>query len=249
MKYFAIFGFVASTCFAGSSPFEGVTGKSLILGVDDCSATKLLDKAITESGVNPLDRTPSSVWTCKCVNGRGACEGGGTDESRYQLNGCKTGEEITCYSNSPSKSPAICIEGPRSVKLNKHYGDAGNVVDIRARFKKIIVLRTSGAGYSNNKSWTMDAVGCDPTNAYDNNPVEDADECKKYISAYLNGGYLYSPDISKKRFCDGGNSQDHINAISKLNTCIEAYPQLGYGSAFDAKGSSAPKTNSAVKGN
>lgn len=220
----------SNTSFAKNPFGDQVSGKSLILGVDECYATKLLDKAITETGVNFLDRDSGSVWTCQCDerNGSGKCDGG-TVDTRVMLNGCKAGDEIRCYSDSPAKSPAICLKKPRAVKLKKYYADAGNVDESRARFDAIYIVRKDGAGYSHSatKFWKMDDSGCNPVSAFIGNPMGSYDECKKYIMAYINGGYMWSTDISKDKFCSGKADQDMLNAIDKLHDCKEAYPQLG----------------------
>lgn len=215
-----------SSTFA-ATPFDGITGKSLGSGVDSCSATKILDKAIGEAGVNPLDTTTSAVWNCKCVNGSGACEGLGMLRTRYELNGCKAGEEMTCYSDSTSKSSALCLSYARSVKVKQHYFQIGDRIDVRPRFSAIYVVRNTGSGQQADKSWKMDGDGCEPVSATFDNSIVSPEECKKYISAYMTGGLIYRQEVNDKiRFCDGASHAGQLFGLSKLHDCTEAYPKL-----------------------
>ncbi len=208
----------------GDAAFSGLTSESLGQGVDDCSATTILDRAITRAGVNPITGPVAKTWSCRCVDGKPSCDGG-MPESRYVLNGCRSDESMTCYANSPML--ALCISRPRLAKVEKFYGrGVGKVIDIRARFDRIAVVSKTAGGFSEEKVWTMDKQGCEPAG-------DAFAECKAKIKAYLTGGPLFPPDpispnAKEPRYCDKSGTQDHVNAIEELNGCLEAYPSLGY---------------------
>lgn len=233
-----ILGLVANTALAGQV-FEGVTGKSLIQGVDDCSATKLLDRAITESGVNPLDTPPVSVGTCSCAGERPKCEGTAKDVLAGWL--CQKDDIIKCFANTPEKLPALCVRNPRSVTLDKEYGDVGQKKDVRARFSEIYVIRKNASGFSSKRVWTMDKDGCEPVKAYNDNPIDTPEECEILIRSYVTGGPIFPPS-SRQNFADGNLSQDHLSAIRELNGCLEAYPKLGSFRTYSKTKTNAGKT-------
>lgn len=200
-------------------PFgKNVTGKSLILGVDDCAATKMVDKAVAESGIPFVDGNARQIFGCEQLRPNGFYSNGGALESM-----CKSGK-VKCYSEG--SNAAVCVANPRSVALDKEYGDAGKVVDHRPRFDGLFVFSKDGAGYLREKSWRMDGEGCNPTSANLNNPMQSEAKCREYVKSYVSGGYLFKPSISQEKFCDGKITTDKINAIRELGDCLESYPQL-----------------------
>lgn len=200
-------------------PFDGITGKSLILGSDKCSATTLLGEAIISTGVNLLDEQASNVWTCK---------------DRDYPKCPKAG--VTCYSNSSSGFPAICVENPRVAEVEMVYGrGVGKKIDKRARFDSLYVLKRTASGYSHNSSWQM-GDGCHPTEAYTahrgGSGSVDLERCVENFNSLVTGGHMWSPSISKDKYCDASQANNPSytnntrNRIQEISRCFELYPHL-----------------------
>ena len=218
-----IIGLLSLACSAfAEGPFgKSVTGKSLLLGVDDCSSTKLIDNAIEESGINFVDGSTREVFGCEQLKEKDLYSNGGSLESY-----CRDGKRVRCYADGSRIS--VCVANPRGVAIDKEYGDAGKTVDHRARFEALFVFSKDGAGYGKEKSWKMDANGCNPTSAYLGRPIDSEDQCRSFLRSFASGGTIYSPNISEEKFCDGKISSNKLGAIPKLSDCLESYPQLKY---------------------
>lgn len=200
------------------SPFHGISGKSLVRG-DDCSATTLLEEAIISAGVNILDEHPSNIWTCK---------------SKQYPKCPKAG--VTCYSNSNSGFPGICVENPRVVTLNKKYAGEGKIEEKRARFDSLYVIKNTAAGYSHYSSWQMEDGGCHPKEAYatyrnGSGPV-DLKECIENFNALVTGSYMWGSNISKDKYCDATKANDSSYTrnyrirVEEIARCFQTYPHL-----------------------
>jgi hypothetical protein len=152
---FLMFTLLSLPAFAINNPFEGVTGESLDLGVDDCSATKILREAITKSGINLLDNAEKLVsWQC-AANKPLPYDGTYCPYPQYM-----EGTNVTCYSDSNRRHPILCVGKPRVEQIKKYYADAGNVIDLRARFTSIFVLYMDPAGRPDHSSSVLDKNGC-----------------------------------------------------------------------------------------
>lgn len=233
-KFFFVLSlfFIPIFALAGKSPKEAVgpfgpnvTGDSVGLGVDDCSATQLLNKAVRESGVNFLDKLTEQKWNCSELRKRDIYPNGGTNSD-----GCnKDPNYMKCYSNTASGFPAICVTNPRSVDIPVTYADTGKVVDHRARFDGIYVFSKAADGFRRERSWTMDANGCHPKSANLDNPMDSYDKCLKILNNYFTGGTIYDPSISKDKFCGGkeeAKKTSMLSGIGMLHNCLESYPQI-----------------------
>jgi len=219
MKKVLLLLLLTATQAMAEGPFgKNVTGKSLILGVDDCTATKLVDKAVEESGVNFVDGNTRQLFGCEQLKEKDIYSNGGSLESF-----CKSGK-VKCYQDGSNS--VVCVANPRQTAINMVYGDAGKVIDYRARFDGLYVFSKDGAGYRREKSWKMDSDGCNPSSANLNNPMKSENECRTYIKNFASGGTIYPPDISKEKFCDGKVSSGKLGSIDELHDCIESYPQL-----------------------
>lgn len=200
-------------------PFPGILGQNLRSSSDPCSAVLLLDRAILETGVHFLD-TNTKTWICQCTqSGQGECKNG-TDETQVVLSDCSVGDEIQCYANSEQKERAVCVKKPRVMFTT---------TERRPRFDAIYTFRSDAAGTTHYHFWKMDQAGCHPVVAYLNGPIDEIEKCEQQFLNLLKGGFI-SSDGNKDKYCDKGKTQSsresHLNGISELSKCMEAYPQF-----------------------
>jgi hypothetical protein len=209
---------------APARPFPEVTGLSLTLGVDDCSATKILEMGVIRSGVNLLERDDLVSWTCAKNRTPPFVDG---DLCPYPQD--MGNSDATCYANIKGRHPVLCVSAPHVEHIKKYYGDAGWVTDHRARFESLHILSLDGAGRSEHANWVMDEKGCD----HDPKKVWGVqyDQCRRLFRAMITGGDIYQFSPGSK-FCGGKSADDlasllaHVNIVRDLQKCLTANPNF-----------------------
>jgi hypothetical protein len=227
MKMF-VFVFCTALLFLGSptlaenskNPFRGIDGQSMSPNSDQCEATRILRKAIADTGVNILEDEPVQFWEC--------------DKREYKK--CPQ-EGFLCQSNHKSGFPAICVKDPNVVVLNREYADAGKLTERHPRFAAIHTIKKDASGFTFfiSTAWEMDNNGCNAIQASveGNSGSYDKAECLTLMNSILTGGLVYpTTRVSNDLFCDSSKARDYsyqVNSLGKVGTiakCMELYPHL-----------------------
>ncbi len=244
MKYFiTAFLVLASTQSFAKGPFGDATSKNFSSGRDQsgCTADRLLENTIEDTGIDLLDGSVSQVWNCE--NGEGPATAG---TRRCPYDQYMKAQSYKCYSNTPKGFPYVCVAGAKSELVEEKYaGDQKPQKIPRVRFSQLFVFQ----GDQKQKNIEMDQNGCsaakvrgwDSTGLFSNGSTEsEHDKCLKMLKDSLDGGYIYPPRKAKigteedpgVKFCEGSKSRDdryvfaHLTAIKNLYHCYEAFPNL-----------------------
>lgn len=238
----AIFTLWISVSFA-KGPFGEVNGNNFSIGRDQssCTAQKLLENVIHDVGIDIIDGNANQIWQCK--NGEGSMT---AEKRRCPYDQYMKEKEYTCFSNTSSGYPYVCVAGARSEIVVEDYAGNDKPIKIpRARYRQLFVFQSN----ITTKNFEMDADGCQAVRVqgydqigFSSNGTIDfrRDECVKMLKDSLSGGYIYSPRpkeynrdaIPGIKFCDSSRAKDgsyisaHLTGVKRLYHCYEAFPNL-----------------------
>jgi hypothetical protein len=225
--------------FSFSAPFgPKVTFDTMTYGRDQsgCVGEQILMKEFFRNNIDVVSGNAPYQWTCEGVTPEKAKEKR-CPYSQYSKYGM---DKLTCFSNSRSGYPVVCVSGATSEEVKEIYSGDEKPAMVRARFKEIFTLAENAYGTREDRSIHMDAAGCqvesvrdyDDVGLFNNGTVHITfDQCAEDFKNVLEGGYMY-PGISKDKFCKKRHSKDsksidsHWTKLKKLNFCFQNIPNF-----------------------
>ena len=206
---------------------------------DKCDAGKVLEIAMHDSGVNLARKVDTGFLGKKTISWECPNIKIGPDGRYHNVknNPCPPmdSSQITCYSNSITGIPALCLDGESTQKVGELTFP---------RFKKVTVLKEVAMKNYGEKinptflasNWELEgSCNVSKANLTDHKSVStkyDLDSCLEAMHRLMICGEIPSPYSKKQKYCSEGATKNKaivdeiFNAVDYVVGCKKAFPNL-----------------------